>query len=262
MDPGMSIGAHDLEALRYAKGLLENPSLAARIAGAVGVPIEAGIGLLPANVRSVVNKATEKALQTAMSLALATLTDNGTSTSADRLHKLAVAATGAGGGLFGLGGLSVELPISTTVMLRSVADVARSEGERVKSPETKIACMQVFALGGAGGGDDAAESGYFAVRTALARAAGDASRYLARQGASASAPPLVRFVTAVAQRFGIVVSEKVAAQAIPLVGAVGGAAINVLFMDHFQNMARGHFTVRRVERAYGAEVVRQVYAEL
>ena len=52
------------------------------------------------------------------------------------------------------------------------------------------------------------------------------------------------------------VSQKVAAQAVPLIGAAGGGAINVLFMNHFQQMARSHFIVRRLERAYGAEVIR------
>jgi hypothetical protein len=59
-----------------------------------------------------------------------------------------------------------------------------------------------------------------------------------------------------------VVSEKVAAEAVPIVGAAGGAVINLLFIDHFQNMARGHFIVRRLERAYGAELVRAEYDRL
>jgi hypothetical protein len=33
-------------------------------------------------------------------------------------------------------------------------------------------------------------------------------------------------------------------------------------MDHFQNMARGHFTVRRLERAYGAEAVERAYRSM
>lgn len=259
----MSISAEDLEALRHAKALLENPSLAAKIAGAIGKPIEIGITLLPANWSALVAKATEKALSTAMSLALVTLVDDRPTTrSADALHKVLVAATGAGGGGFGFGGLGVELPLSTTVMLRSVADIARSHGERIKSADTRIACMQVFALGGRSKSDDATESGYFAVRAALAQAASDAAQYMAKQGASAGAPPLVRFIAGVAERFGVVVSEKVAAQAIPVIGAVGGAVVNVLFIDHFQDIARGHFTVRRLERAYGPELVRKAYAQL
>jgi hypothetical protein len=63
----------------------------------------------------------------------------------------------------------------------------------------------------------------------------------------------------VASRFGITVSEKLAAQAVPIVGAVGGALINSLFLDHFQGMARGHFIIRRLERTYGPELVKQEY---
>jgi hypothetical protein len=66
----------------------------------------------------------------------------------------------------------------------------------------------------------------------------------------------------IAGRFGIVVSQKLAAQAIPIIGAVGGAAVNLAFIDHFQDVARGHFTVRRLERIYGVEAVRSAYEQL
>jgi hypothetical protein len=55
------------------------------------------------------------------------------------------------------------------------------------------------------------------------------------------------------------VSQKVASQAIPVLGAVGGAAVNTVFIDHFQMLARGHFTVRRLERVYGKGTVRLAY---
>jgi EcsC protein family len=58
---------------------------------------------------------------------------------------------------------------------------------------------------------------------------------------------------------GLVVTQKLAAQTIPLVGALGGAAVNYAFIQHFQEVARGHFTVRRLERAYGKEAVRKAY---
>jgi hypothetical protein len=73
---------------------------------------------------------------------------------------------------------------------------------------------------------------------------------------------ILRLVAQVASRFGVAVSEKAAAQALPLVGALGGAAVNLLFMDHFQKMAQGHFTVRRLERRYGVEAVREEYERL
>jgi len=97
----------------------------------------------------------------------------------------------------------------------------------------------------------------------MATAVSDALRHVASQGvATKSAPALVRLITQVASRFSITVSEKAAAQAIPVIGAVGGALINTLFMSHFQDMARGHFIVRRLERKYGADEVRSAYEAL
>jgi hypothetical protein len=66
----------------------------------------------------------------------------------------------------------------------------------------------------------------------------------------------------VASRFGVVVTQKLAAQAIPLLGALGGAAVNYAFIEHFQEIARGHFTVRRLERAYDKDIVRREYERL
>ena len=110
--------------------------------------------------------------------------------------------------------------------------------------------------------DDAAEAGYFAVRTALARSVSEASSYVVKKGIrDEAAPALVKLIARIAERFGVQVTQKAAAQAIPAIGAAGGAAINALFMEHFQSVARGHFIVRRLERDYGAEPVRLAYEE-
>jgi hypothetical protein len=90
-----------------------------------------------------------------------------------------------------------------------------------------------------------------------------AAEHIAARGLShEGAPAVVRFITSIASRFGIAVTEKVAAQAIPVIGAVGGAVINTLFIDHFQDMARGHFIVRRLERKYTPELIRIEYERL
>jgi hypothetical protein len=172
-------------------------------------------------------------------------------------------ATGAAGGAFGLATLPIELPVSTIVMLRSIAEIARSEGEDLAEPEAALACVQVFALGGRADSDDASESGYFAVRGMLAKSVTQAARFIAERGViEEGSPILVRFITQVASRFGVAVTQKVAAQAIPVIGALGGAAVNYAFIEHFQDVARGHFAVRRLERAYGKEPVRREYERL
>jgi hypothetical protein len=84
--------------------------------------------------------------------------------------------------------------------------------------------------------------------------------FLVQKGAAKEgAPALVSFLSRVAARFGMEVSEKVAAELVPIAGALGGLTLNVMFSRHFQDVAEGHFTVRRLERKYGAEEVRVRY---
>jgi EcsC protein family len=144
-----------------------------------------------------------------------------------------------------------------------IGDIARAEGEELRDPETALSCLQVFALGGLKGETDAANSGYFAVRGLLAKSVAEAARFIVDRGVLAEGGPvLVRLLAQIASRFGIVVTQKVAAQAVPVIGALGGAAVNYAFIDHFQEIARAHFTVRRLERRYGKDVVRMAYDKL
>jgi hypothetical protein len=254
----VTLPAKDLDDLRYARTLLEHPSLTARLTSQLGTPIEKGLALLPADWSGALSTATRVALTRALDVAVATMDDRRPGPAANRLHKLTLAATGAVGGAFGLSALAIELPVSTALMLRSIADVGRSEGEQIRSIESRLACIEVFALGGRLQSDDGAEVGYFAIRTALARAMAEAAQFIAERGVvREGAPALVKLVAQIAARFELVVSEKAAAQALPLIGAAGGAIINLLFIDHFQRMARGHFIVRRLERAWGREAVRE-----
>src|SRR5438105_1065300 len=79
------------------------------------------------------------------------------------------------------------------------------------------------------------------------------------KASKAGAPAMVRLIALLASRFGVVVSEKAAAQAIPILGAAGGALVNTVFIGHFQDMARGHFIVRRLEKIHGTDPVRSAY---
>jgi hypothetical protein len=259
----MELTREDLERLASAKRLLEHPGFGARVINLFGAPIEKGFRLLPAGWRGTVQDATHAALEKALRVAVRSLNTPLRRVSSNRLHKITVAATGAAGGAFGLAALPIELPVSTIIMLRSIADIALSEQEQLDTTEARLACLEVFALGGPTRKDDAAETGYFVVRAALARSISEAAAYVAERGiAQEGAPAIVRWMAQIASRFGIVVSQKVAAGAVPVIGAVGGAAINTLFIAHFQSMARGHFIVRRLERRYGPENVRSTYQDI
>ena len=255
----------DLEDLRLAKRLLEGQSMAQRITRVLGAPIEKGLGLLPEKWSGLVQRATQRSLKKALEFAILTLDDKprrGQGPS-ERFYRLSVVLSGGLGGAFGLGGLALELPVSTVLMLRSILEIARSQGEDLRSIEARLACLEVFALGGRSPADDAAETTYYAVRAALAKAVSEAARFIAERGLlQEGSPALVRLITAIAGRFGVLVSEKVAAAAVPIVGAAGGALLNEIFLDHFLTVARGHFIVRRLERACGRDAVEKAYEEL
>jgi hypothetical protein len=261
-EPAGAMTEADLAALQSAVRLLEHPGFAARLTNMLGKPVELIGYALPASASQLITTATAKALELALNVALRTMR-GASRAGSPRFHKALATATGAAGGAFGLATLPIELPVSTIVMLRSIAEIARSEGEDLAEPEAALACVQVFALGGRADSDDASESGYFAVRGMLAKSVTQAARFIAERGViEEGSPILVRFITQVASRFGVAVTQKVAAQAVPVIGALGGAAVNYAFIEHFQDTARGHFTVRRLERTYGKEPVRREYERL
>jgi hypothetical protein len=253
----------DLNDLKMAKIRLEYPSLTAKIADIVGRPIESGFKLLPKNWNNKVGEITQRALLKGLEFSIYTMGKTETRESKNWLHKVLVVGSGVAGGAVGLAALAVELPFSTCIMLRSIADIARSEGHNIRQLEVNLACLEVFALGGKSSKDDAAESVYWMVRGALAKYISEAASYLAEKGlAEKSAPPLVRLIATIASRFSAVITEEVAAKAIPVLGAVSGGAINYLFMNHFQEMARGHFVIKRLEKKYGLKRVEERYKEL
>jgi hypothetical protein len=253
----------ELNDLRAAKAKLEYPSLTASIADLVGGPIEAGFKHLPKNWNKKVGEITQLALLKGLEFSIFTMSKPETRESQDWLHKLLVVGSGAAGGAVGLTSMAVELPFSTCVILRSIADIARSEGHNIALLEVKLECLEVLALGGKNSKDDAAESGYWMVRGVLAKSVSEAASYIAEKGLTEEGgPPLVRLIATIASRFSIVITEEVAAKAVPVLGAVSGGAINYLFMNHFQEMARGHFVVKRLEKKYGMKRVEKTYKDL
>jgi hypothetical protein len=250
----------DLAILERAVEALERPTWTARIVNLIGMPIEWATKRLPGKAGAVVSRATALAIRKALVAAVSTMRTRRLRRSSKWLHRAAVTTSGGVGGFFGLPGLAAELPVSTVIMLRAIADIARSEGEDVENVESQLACVQVFALGGSSPADDASETAYYAARLGLAKALSEAAEHIAARGmAEEGAPVIVRLIARIAARFNVVVSEKVAAQAVPVVGAASGAAINLLFVTSFQRVAAAHFAVRRLERKYDPDLVKSAY---
>ncbi len=248
--PPTAMAPADLAELHAAARVLEHSSFAVRLASMVGQSVEALKRALPGPLERGLDSAVQRALESAMRTALRLDPGaNPTPLPSRWLHRGLMAASGMAGGAFGLPGTLVELPVSTTLLLRQIAAIAAEQGEDLADPAAQAECLKVFALGGDGPADDEAEAGYFAVRLALAETLkGAVGRNLLGM--------LPGFLGAVAARFGAPVAVKLSAQAMPVVGAAAGAAVNLAFLEHFRGIAQAHFTVRRLERTYGAALVR------
>jgi EcsC protein family len=161
-----------------------------------------------------------------------------------RTARAAVVLSGAVGGFYGMAGFVPDAAFTTLAILREIGRVAQEQGEELTGDEGRRACLDVFLLSPrATLGEPEGES----------RASYLASR-LVMQGR-----PMVALLEQAAARYGLALSEKFAAQAVPVVGALCGAAVNDAFLAHYREVARAYFTVRRLMRMHGKE---QVMAEL
>ncbi len=256
-----SLPHEDLADLEWAHRHLEHPSLAARLSSVIGIPMEQALHLLPQSWYRRIDDAAERSIKSMLDLTINNMELIKPDRANDHLHRLLVVGTGAIGGFFGPLMLLAELPVTTALMLRSIADIAQSQGEDMSSEEAKVACMQVFALGGRTKEDTAADTGYYGLRLTLSLHF--SHRLLQFRGAADAPVPVgLNLARGIASRFGIVVSDKVAAQMVPVAGAVGGAMLNLVFMHHFQDIARGHFIVRRLERVHGVDKIRSIYEQI
>lgn len=253
----------ELVDLKRAKRMLENPNLAIKITNYIGIPVEKAIALLPAKAQQIISKASKEAMLKVLEYSMYTIIDNQKIKTSKRISKIMTTLTGGVGGAFGLAAVPIELPISTMLILKSIAEIAKSEGHDINSIETKLDCLEVFALGGNSKKDDASDNSYWVTRTVMAKEITEAAKHLTTKGiAGKSAPPVINLINKIVARYSVIITEEVAAKAIPIIGAVSGAGINILFMHHFQKMAEGHFIVRRLEKKYGKQAVLEEYKGL
>jgi hypothetical protein len=260
-EPAIALQPPQQEALQRAIRDLEDQDFAAQLADYAGKPIERVMRLMPRAASRSINKVVEKAILNCLKVAISSIEPQSKAPPARRASSVLAGISGGVGGFFGLAALPIELPVTTTLMLRAIADIARHHGEDLTTLDARLACVEVFALGAPRAGRRA-DFGYYASRALLGRLTMEASQLFIERGAvNLTAPAVGSLVTEVATRFGLVVSERSAASALPVLGAVGGATVNLLFMNHFQRVAHGHFAIRRLEREYGSNVVRRLYDE-
>jgi len=276
LSESVDMSVEDVRQLQIAQDSIEDIGFLMRSMNKIGASVETGLQFLSDKQQHWIQTHIHDILLKILKSNLRTMDKNGEfKEPSSATYKLLVSATGAGSGFFGaanpLGAtiFATELLLSTKFMMRSIMDIARSEGEDIYDVDTQLACLEVFALGGSNKDDDNLDTGYYATRVAMGTALKGAGAYITKYGLegvgklmTGSINPVIKMIGLVASRFTVQVSEKFIAQAVPLVGAAGGGLVNYMFIDHFQNMAKAHFVIRRLERKYGQDVVKSYYNEL
>ena len=200
----------------------------------VGGQVEDTLKMLPAGARDQIDIAARRALEISYDTANRT---QGRYAAGDGTHKVISAISGALGGLGGLPTALAELPVATTVIFRAVQGVAAQYGEDPTSTETRIECLAVFGSGGPGADDDGVDTSFFGARIGLTGAA------------------VHGLIGKVAPKFATVLSQKLATQAVPILGAAAGAGTNYAFTDYYVQMAHVHFSLRKLARDHGEMAV-------
>jgi hypothetical protein len=271
-----TLPAADRHFIVRAAQYLENPGFLIRVANVLGQPLEIFAQKVPDRIKEVVDNALRKTMDMAIrTVPKGGLLDTDMKAAESQAfwsglkHTVALAATGAAGGMFGMAGLAVELPISTGLLFRSIARIAGDFDEDLRDPATRLECLSIFSYGGPITEENAMESSYLSTRLGLTVAIRQASQALA--GATAdeltdiltrgTASAVLQLLARIAPRFNMVVSEKFIAESVPVLGALGGSIVNAAFADHFNTVARYHFGIRKLERRYGAETVQAFYRE-
>lgn len=207
----------------------------------VGGQVEDGLKLLPGGVRGQIDDLVRAALRQSFDVASRSRTGMGQRVGSDRVHKIIGTLSGALGGLGGLPTAIAELPVATTLIFRAVHHVAVEYGEDPTSDGTRMACLAVFGAGGPGSADDGVDTAFIGARLSI------------------SGTAVNGLISKVAPRFAAVLSQKLASQAVPVLGAAAGAGTNYAFVDYYVSMAHVHFGLRRLARTYGEEAVADAF---
>lgn len=255
------ISEREKEFIRDAARFLENPGFLIYAANALGKPLELVQKSLPKVIQDKVSSTVEKALHKTLNISISTLSKSELEKFPKepllqgKKHTVAAAVTGAVGGFFGAAALAIELPITTGIMFRSIANIAQSFGEDLSDQSVRMECLHVFAMGSPQSvADDAMNSSYFAQRLAL-------NSFLKNATDKGAASLMSRFIARIASRYESVVAEKIIAEGLPIIGAAGGALINSAFTNYFNKTAYYHFGLRHLEKKYSPEDIQKIYLE-
>lgn len=221
----------DREIAMIAKRYRKAGGVGIQVLNLVGGQAENLVERLPDPVKDRLEDATSKALKVA--LKAATRSRDVVPDQSNWLNTVAATAMGAAGGLGGLPTALAELPVTTTVLLRAIQGIAVEYGFDSSDPEIQAECIQVFAAAGPLSSDDGADMGFLSARITL------------------TGTTVQSIIARVVPKLSAALGQKLAAQAVPIIGAMAGAATNYAYTSYYQEMAHVHFGLMRAGAKYG-----------
>lgn len=205
-----------------------------RMLNKLGNTVERQMALIPASVRPEIDRAVVAALTAAHGLA--GLAEQGPDLGRGGAMAAAM-ATGAAGGAGGIVTAIAEMPVTITVFLHAIRREAIVAGYDPTEPGIRAACLEVFASGTPLHGDDGVNTAFLSARMTL------------------STPAIQKLIATVAPRLAAAMGQKLALQAVPVIGAVTGAALNAAYLNYYRELARIRFALMRLAEAGGGEAV-------
>lgn len=202
-----------------------------RLVNRLGTTLENQLSALPDGIRAQIERVTAQALEASYGVAART-PDLGA-----RGPLAAVIATGAAGGAGGLPTAIAELPVTVTLFLNAIRAEARAAGLDPEEDWVRAECLQVFAAGSPLKQDDGVKTSFIGSRLAL------------------TGSTVQNLIAAIVPKLATVLGQKLAAQAVPVLGAVSGAALNAAYLSYYREIARVRFALVTLARVHGTEAV-------
>lgn len=156
-------------------------------------------------------------------------------------HQMAAVMSGGLGGFGGLASSVVELPATVSIFFAAIQRVAESYGFDPKDEAVRLECLRVFGSGTPFEDDDGTNTAFLASRVALT-------------GAGAQG-----LIASVAPRLATMLSQKLAAQTVPLLGAATEAAVNLAFITYYQELAHVRFSLLKLAQDHPEGEVMQSF---
>lgn len=202
-----------------------------RLVNRLGGTLEHQLSALPDGLRNQIERLTAQALETSYGIA-ARAPDLG-----PRAPMMAAVAAGAAGGAGGLTTAVAELPVTVTLFLNTIRSTAREAGFDPDQDWVRAECLQVFAAGSPLAQDDGVNTSFLASRLAL------------------TGSTVQNLIRTIAPKLAAVLGQKLAAQAVPVLGAVSGAALNAAFLGYYREVAHVRFAMLKLAQVYGTDAV-------